>query len=197
VPNLDTLENKAVAKKATDLFQAVLEKNPNDVIALKQIASIQRNTGHPEEAKEYEKKVIALAPNEAEAYYTIGVVDWVAAYKNANDVLHAENPPMNDKSDGNVKLSKGGCAKLVAENTPLVTEGNQYLQKAIDINPNYEEAMTYMSLMARRKADLECGSAPAIKADLDLADEWAHKSMNARAINEKKKEEKLGGGVTQ
>ena len=35
------------------------------------------------------------------------------------------------------------------------------------MNPTYEEAMTYLSLMARRKADLECGNAPAVKADLD------------------------------
>jgi len=195
VPNLDTPENKAISQKALDLFQQVLQKDPNNLTALKQIASIERNTGHPEEAKEYEKKVIAIAPNESEAYYTIGVVDWVAAYKNANDILHAEN--LNDKSDGNVKLSKPGCAKLVAMNTPLVAEGNQYLQKAIDLNPTYEEAMTYMSLMARRKADLECGNAPAIKADLDQADSWAKQSMGARAANEKKKEEKARGGVTQ
>jgi len=195
VPNLDTPENKAVAKKALDLFQQILQKDPSNVIALKQIASIERNTGHPDDAKEYEKKVIALAPNEAEAYYTVGVVDWLQAYKNANDALHAEN--MTDKSDGNVKLSKPGCAKLADLNTPLVTEGDTYLQKAIDINPTYEEAMTYMSLMARRKADLECGNAPAIKADLDLADQWAQKSMGARKINEQKKEEKLRGGVTQ
>ncbi len=197
VPNLNTPENLAVAKKAMDLFHAQLEKDPNNVTALKQIASIERNTGHPDEAKEYEKKVIALAPTEAEAYYTVGVVDWVAAYKNANETLHAENPPMNDKSDGNVKLSKAGCAKLVELNTPLVAEGNQYLQKAVDLNPNYEEAMTYLSLMARRKADLECGNAATIKADLDLADQWAKKSMGARAYNEKKKEEKNSGGVTQ
>ena len=195
VPNLVTPENLAVAKKATDLFQQILQKDPSNVTAMKQIASIERNTGHPDEAKEYEKKVIALAPNEAEAYYTVGVVDWLQSYKNANDALHAEN--MSDKSDGNVKLSKPGCAKLTELNTPLVTEGNTYLQKAIDLNPNYEEAMTYMSLMARRKADLECGNVAAIKADLDLADEWAKKSMGARAYNEKKKEEKLAGGVTQ
>ena len=195
VPNLTTPENLGVAKKATDLFQQILQKDPSNVTALKQIASIDRNTGHPDEAKEYEKKVIALAPNEAEAYYTVGVVDWLQAYKNANDALHAEN--MIDKSDGNVKLSKPGCAKLADLNTPLVTEGDTYLQKAIDINPTYEEAMTYMSLMARRKADLECGNAPAIKADLDLADQWAQKSMGARKINEQKKEEKLRGGVTQ
>ena len=195
VPNLDSPENKKLAQQALGCFRQVLQKDPNSVIALKQIASIDRNTGNPEEAKDFEKKVIALAPNESEAYYIVGVVDWLEAYKNANDVLHAEG--LNDKSDGNLKLSKAGCAKLSGMNTSLVTEGDQYLQKAIDINPNYEEALTYMSLMARRKADLECGNAPAIKADLDLADEWAKKSMGARAANEKKKEEKLRGGVTQ
>ncbi len=195
VPNLDTPENKKLAATALQCFRDVLKKDPNSVPALKQIASIDRNTGNPEEAKEFEKKVIAQVPNDSEAYYTVGVVDWLQAYKNANDVLHAEN--LNDKSDGNTKLSKAGCAKLTAENTPLVTEGTQYLQKAIEINQTYEEAMTYMSLMARRKADLECGNADAIKADLASADDWAQKSMGARKINEQRKEEKLKGGVTQ
>jgi tetratricopeptide (TPR) repeat protein len=197
VPNLDTPENKALATKALDCFRAVLEKNPNSVIALKQIASIDRNTAHPEEAKEFEKKVIGLAPNDYEAYYTVGVVDWLQAYKHATDILAAQTPPMTDKSDGNIKLPKPACAQLATQNTALVTEGTQYLQKAIDLNPTYEEAMTYMSLMARRKADLECGNTDAIKADLASADEWAKKSMGARAANEKKKEEKLKGGVTQ
>jgi tetratricopeptide (TPR) repeat protein len=195
VPGLDSPENKALAKKALDTFNAVLAKDPNNVLALKQVASIERNTNHPEEAKQYEKKVIALAPNEAEAYYTVGVVDWLQAYKNATDTLASEK--LTDNGAGNVKLTKPACQKLADENTPLVTEGNQYLQKAVDLNPTYEEAMTYLSLMARRKADIECGNADAIKADLQTADMWAQKNMGARKINEEKKEEKLRGGVTQ
>ena len=48
--------------------------------ALKQIASINRNIKKFDIAKEYEKKVIAIAPNDPEAYYTVGCVDWVLAY---------------------------------------------------------------------------------------------------------------------
>lgn len=195
VPNLDTPDNKKMAQNALDTFQKVLQRDPNDVIALKQIASLDRNTGKPEEAKEYEKKVIALSPNDAEAYYTIGVVDWIGAYKNAVTQLKEEG--QTDKGDGNTKLSKAGCAKLVAENTTLVTEGLQYLQKAVDINPTYEEAMTYLSLTSRRKADLECGNVPAIKTDLQAADMWAQKSMGARKENERRKEDKNKGGITQ
>ena len=195
VPNLDTPENKKLAQQAIDGFQEVLQKDPNNVNALKQIASIKRNTGHPEEAKDYEKRVIAQAPNDYEAYYTVGVVDWLASYKNATMALQGEN--LTDKSDGNFKLSKASCARLVAQNTPLINEGVQFLEKAISINPTYEEAMTYMSLMSRRKADLECGNAPAVKADLEQADLWAQKSMGARKENEKKKEEKTQGGIQQ
>jgi len=195
VPNLDSPDNKKLAKEALDGFQEVLNRDPNNINALKQIASLDRNTGHPEQAKEYEKKVIAQDPNDAEANYTIGVVDWLQAYKNATTVLAAEGK--QDKSDGNVTLSKVGCAKLSGMNTPLVTEGTDYLAKAAQINPNYEEAFTYLSLMARRKADLECGNVPAIKSDLQQADMWAQKSMGARKENERIKEEKNKGGVTQ
>ena len=191
VPNLDTPENKRIAQKALDGFQAVLAKNPNDVTALKQIASIDFNTGKSEEAKEYQKKVIALSPNDSEAFYTIGVVDWKQAYSNAVKVLTKEN--LTDKSDGNFKLSKPGCADLTTQNQPLVNEGLNYLQKAVSINPTYEEAMTYLSLMERRKADLECGNADAVKQDLAAADMWAQKSMGARKENERRKEEKSHG----
>ena len=97
---------------------------------------------------------------------------------------------------GNVKMTKGACAKLQAANTDVVNEGMQYLQKAIDLNPTYDDAMTYLQLMYRRKADLECGNNDARKADLASADEWVKKSLGARAANEKKKQEKYGGGVT-
>jgi len=191
VPGLDTPENKKLAQQALDGFQQVLQRDPSNINALKQIASLDRNTGHPDEAKDYEKKVISLDPNDAEANYTIGVVDWLQEYKNAVTALHAEG--IEDKSDGNLKFSKAGCAKLSAVNTPLVTEGMQYLKKATEINPNYEDAYTYLSLTSRRKADLECGNIAAVKADLMDADKYANLSMDSRKKNEAAKEAKTHG----
>jgi tetratricopeptide (TPR) repeat protein len=194
VPNLDTPENLAIAQKALDGFQAVLDKNPNDLTALKQMASINRNIKKLEPAKDYEKKVIALDPNDAEAYYTIGVVDWMQSYKNAITILAADG--LTDDGNGNPKKSKGACQKVKDANTALVQEGLQYLQKAVDINPTYDDAMQYLNLTNRRKADMECGDDNARKADLATADEWSQKAMGARKENEKKKEEKTQGGVT-
>jgi len=194
VPNLDTPENLALAQKALDGFQAILAKNPNDLTALKQMASIYFNTKKLDQAKEYQKKVIAIDGNDAEAHYTIGVVDWMQSYKNATTILAADG--LTDDGNGNVKKSKGACQKLQDANTAVVAEGMQYLQKAVDINPNYDDAMQYLNLTNRRKADLECGDDNARKADLAKADEWSQKAMGARKENEKKKEQKTQGGVT-
>jgi len=116
------------------------------------------------------------------------------AYKSAVTILAADGS--TDDGNGNPKKSKGACQKLVDANTAPVAEGLEALEKAVSINPTYEEAMTYLNLMERRKADLECGNDDARKADLAAADEWTQKSMGARKANELKKEQKAGGGVT-
>jgi tetratricopeptide (TPR) repeat protein len=194
VPNLDTPENLAIAQKALDGFNAVLSKDPNDLTALKQIASINRNIKKFDVAKEYEKKVIAVAPNDPEAYYTVGFVDWTLAYKNAITILAADG--LTDAGDGNPKKSKGACQKLQAANTDLVNEGLQFLNKAVALNPNYDDAMQYLQLTYRRKADLECGNEQARKDDMAQVDQWIQKAMGARKINEEKKEKATQGGVS-
>jgi len=72
----------------------------------------------------------------------------------------------------------------------------KYLNRAVEINPQYDDAMQYLNLDYRRKADLECGNDAARKADLAQADAWVQKATGARKANEAAKEKKLGGGVS-
>ena len=193
VPGLDTPENMKIAQKALDGFNTILAKDPNDLTALKQVASIDRNIKKLDESKVYEKKVIALDPNDAEAYYTVGVVDWMQAYKNAVTILAADG--LTDDGNGNLKKSKGACQKMQAADSDLVNESLEYLNKAVDINKNYDDAMTYLNLAWRRKADIDCGNPQAVKDDLAKADEWTQRAMGARKANEAAKEKKDSGGV--
>lgn len=193
VPNLDTPENLKVAQKALDGFNAVLEKDPNDLNAMRQVASIERNIKKYDEAKAEELKIIGLDPKDSQANYTIGVIDWTQAYKNATTILSAAG--MQDDGLGNAKKSKDVCAKIATANATLVPEAMQYLKAAVDIDPNYDDAMQYLNLNYRRKADMECGNDQARKDDLAQADMWVQKAQGARKINEAAKEKKLGGGV--
>ncbi len=193
VPNLDTPENLKVANQALEQFNIVLSKNPHDVIALRQIASIHRSIKLFDQARADELKVIAEAPNDDQAYYTMGVIDWTMAYKNATTTLGAAG--LTDDGNGNPKKSKEVCAKLQQQNTKLVDSALENLSKAVEINQTYDDAMQYLNLAYRRKADLECGDDNARKADLAKADDWVQKATGARKANEAAKEKKLGGGV--
>jgi tetratricopeptide (TPR) repeat protein len=192
VANLDTPDNIKIANKALDGFNYVLNKNPNDLDALRQVASIERNIKQYDKAKQTEDKILSINPNDSEAAYTVGVIDWTEAYKNATDILAAAG--MQDDGNGNAKMSKETCAKIQAANTTLVNSALQYLQKAVDINPTYDDAMQYLNLAYRRKADLECGNDAARKADLAQADMWVQKATGARKANEAAKEKKLEKG---
>jgi tetratricopeptide (TPR) repeat protein len=193
VPNLDTPDNLKIAQKALDGFNEVLAKDPNDLGALKQIASIHRNIKQYDQAKLDEQKIISLDPKDSEANYTIGVIDWTQAYKNATTILGEAG--LTDDGNGNPKKSKATCEKLVAANTDLVNDAMKYLQQAVNINPNYDDAMSYINLDYRRKADLECGNDDARKADLAQADMWVQRAIGARKANEAAKEKKEGGGI--
>jgi tetratricopeptide (TPR) repeat protein len=195
VPNLMTPENLAIAQHALDGFNQVLAKHPDDLTALKQIASIDRNIGKLDQAKADELKVIAKAPNDPEAYYIIGSIDWnFEHYKNTVVILAADG--LQDDGEGNKKMTKGACAKIKDANAALVADGLKNLQKAVELNPNYDDAMSYLQLTYRSKANLDCPDDGARKADLAQADAWIQKAMGARKINELKKEQKAGGGVT-
>ncbi len=193
VPNLDTPENMKIAQKALDGFNYVLSKNPNDVDALRQVASIDRNIKKYDQAKADEMHILSIDPKDAEADYTIGVIDWTEAYKNATTILGAAG--MTDDGNGNAKKSKPVCEKLVAANSDLIGNALKYLQQAVNTRTNYEDAMQYLNLTYRRKADLDCGDDAARKADVAQADMWVQKALGARKANEAAAEKRVQGGI--
>jgi tetratricopeptide (TPR) repeat protein len=193
VPGLSTPENLKNAQQAISIFQEVLAKEPNDVNSLKQIAAIYFSIKKFDEAKDFQKKVLAVDPKDPEAAYTIGVIDWTLAHENTLKALASVN--MNDDGEGNVKAPKKVLQEIHEQNEPLVTEGLQYLNQALANRANYDDAMSYLNLTYRRKADVDYADPAAVKADVASAKEWSSKAMGTRKANEEKKD-KGPGGIT-
>ena len=83
---------------------------------------------------------------------------------------------------------------IKAQNGPLVEEGLQVPQSdAVANRANYDDAMAYLNLIYRRKADVDYGNADAVKADIAAAEEWRSKAMGTRKENEEKKDAGPGG----
>lgn len=193
VPGLDTPDNLKNAQQAIDMFKEVLAKDPNDVNSLKQIAAIYFSVKKLDEAEQWQKKVLAVDPKDPEAAYTIGVIDWTKAHEN---VLKALAPTgINDDGEGNSKAPKKVLAQIKEENEPLVTEGLQYLNQAVANRPNYDDAMAYLNLIYRRKADCDYQDPDTVKDDVAKAKEWMNKALGTRKANEERKS-KGPGGIT-
>src|ERR1700733_13356172 len=76
VPGLDTPENEKTAQMAINGFQQVLQGHPDDGTSLKQVAALKYDLKKFGEARDWQLKVMQADPKDAEAAYTIGVVDW-------------------------------------------------------------------------------------------------------------------------
>jgi tetratricopeptide (TPR) repeat protein len=193
VPNSDTASNKKLADNAIAAYKDALQVDPNNVTAIKGIASIYFSLNKGDDAKAWQQKVLAVDPKDPEAYYTIGVIDWGKARKNALQFLADHNLTEKQAADGGIP--KKICPQLAEQNGSLVDEALDHLHKAVDLRPSYEDAMAYINLAYRRKAELECGNDDARKADLQQAQDWTEKAMGARKANLEKANQATQGGA--
>jgi tetratricopeptide (TPR) repeat protein len=184
VPGETTPENIKTANQAIAIYDEVLAKNPNDVNSIKRIAGIYYNINDFNKAKEWQKKVLAVDPKDPEAAYTIGAVDWREAHEDLLKLLQSAG--LNDDGKGNVKAPKKLMEQFKQQDSAIVDEGMKYLQQALDNRPTYDDAMAYLNLMYRTKANLDYGDEKAVKDDLAQADQWVQKALSTRKLNEEK-----------
>jgi Tetratricopeptide repeat len=175
-PGVESADNTRIAQQAIDEFKKVLEEDPKrdqKLTCLKGIASLYFNMKKWDETKQFHHQVTELDPNDPEAYYSIGVVDWTESYQETAEVKSKEGIKVDDDITKDKKL----CPDLKAKIEPIVLDGIDNLNKALQLRPDYDDAMAYMNLLYRRKGDLQCGDEGARQADLKTADEWVDKTL--------------------
>ena len=197
IPGADTPENNKMAEQAIEQYQRVLDMKPardQRVNSAKGIAYLYLNMKKFDEAKKYYRMAADIDPNDPEPYYSVGVIDWTASYQPRME----ERAKLGMKPDENLsaknKDQKKVCAELKVKNAPAIQEGIENLNKAIQLRPDYDDAMAYLNLMYREKADVECDDLNARQEDLKTADHWVDQTLSTK----KAKAEKQPGqqGIT-
>jgi len=181
VPGSDAEDNVKIAEQAIAEFQEVLKDDPNNVGSITGIANLYFQMKRMNDAKEYYKKQIALDPTNAEAYYSVGVIDWTQTYQPRIEL----KTRLKLKPDEPIKDAKERSA-LAEKSTPLIEEGMNSLDKAQKLRPDYDDAMAYMNLLYREKADLE-DSTDKRDEDLKKADDLITETLKIK----KQKAEKV------
>ena len=189
IPGADSPENVQNAKAANDEFLKVLETEPNNTTAIASLASLhyqQAQGNQPmevkmkklDESKQWYEKLAEVDPKNKEAYYSLGVIAWAKWYPalmtaRAKLGMKPEDPgPIKDK-----KLKE----ELKAQWLPVIDNGIKNLEKALEVDKEYDDAMAYMNLLIREKADLADTPEEYSKA-IDVANEWVQRSLDTKKI---------------
>ena len=170
--------NVAMAEQAIAQFKQVLNAGLSDQERYKSvvpIASLSFNLKRFADARDYYGKAIELRPDEARNYFMIGLIDWTEAAAVRTKVrseLGLSESAMISKPEA--------CVSLRSENQQKVEDGIQRMKKALELQPDYSDAMGYMNLLYRERAEYECDDPEARKADLKSADEWTDKAIASK-----------------
>jgi len=159
-------DNDKNAQLAIQTFEDVQKRDPNNVNAIAGLASIYQNLGQTDtknlqKSHDYYMKYAQLDSNNPVPFYAIGSLDWLIVYDK-------NNPPPEE------------------EQGKVIDEGLANLDKALALNPDYDDAMTYKNLLYREKARLAENEDDKKKLT-DMADEWFNKGLDTRKKNAEKK----------
>src|SRR5215471_15759389 len=189
IPGADAPDNNKYAEQAIEQYKEVLKRDPKNVNSVKGIAYLYLQMKKFEDAKSYYRKATELDPNDPEPYYSVAVIDWTQTYQPRME----ERAKLGLKPDEPLK-DKKVCAALKEKNMANIQEGIDNLNKALQLRPDYDDAMAYMNLMYRERADVQCEDPAARAADLKTADEWVDKTL---AVKKAKAEKQPGAaGIT-
>ena len=187
IPGADTEDNNRMAQQAIEQYKAVLERDPKNVNSVKGIAYLYLQMKKFEEAKQYYRKASELDPNDPEAYYSIGVIDWTQSYQPRME----ERAKLGLKPEEALK-DKKVCTTLRQKVADVIQDGISTLEKALQLRPDYDDAMAYMNLLYRERADLQCDNPAERAADLKTADEWVDKTMAVKKAKAEKQPSNTG-----
>jgi TonB family protein len=173
IPGAESAENMRLADAARTQFLRVLDLDPSNGVALASIASLFLNQRKWDNAQSWYERLVAVEPNNADAYYSMGFIAWsrwYPAYGKARAGLG-----MRIEDPGPIK-DAGVRSDLTARYGPVIESGLRALEKALEIRPDYDDAMAYMNLLIRERADLR-DTAVECQRDVAIADEWVMKAI--------------------
>jgi hypothetical protein len=188
IPGAASPENVSRARSAETEFLRVLELDGNNATAIASLASLAYNSATPligdeknrklDEAMDWYKRLAALDPMNKEAPYSMGVIAWSKWYP----ALMRARANLNMKPQDPGPLPDAAVRQqLKAQYSSLIEEGIANLDRALAIDPQYDDAMAYKNLLIRERADLRDTNEEYL-ADVAVADQWVQKALDTKKL---------------
>ena len=182
IAGADSAKNRETARRAEDEFLRVLDIDPENKTAILSLGSLsfQQAEGmadSPEKIRKLEsarawyERLVRLDPQQKEAYYWLGVIawsNWYPKWMNARSQCGMKSGDAGPISDATLQRQLNDQYGSTIENATFNFE------KALQIDPNYEDVPGYMNLLVRTRADLRDTKEEYLR-DVRSADQWMQK----------------------
>lgn len=192
IPNFSTPENTRFAELAIETYESVLSKDPNNTTAIGGLAAIYQGMDDLDGASEYYQRWAGVSPDDPVAQYSAGSINWHIVGNIAPELAFGPEAALPLTAEEEAMSEEELAAAQAAEREEiarLIEEGQQALDRSLELDPNYEDAMTFKNLFYRMSAemipaDTEDEEQLARREELiALADEWFEEANQARARN--------------
>lgn len=182
-PDVDDKQNSDLGDLAVRHYRSVAEcgsSRMSTVKAAKGLASLYVKMKQFDEAKQVYANSSNFDPDDPHPHFWIAVIDWVET----SQVRQAEQAKLGLKP-GEILAVKNieVCGKVSDTNYSNIDEGINQLNRALELDPQLEDAMNYMNLLYRERAEIRCNDPALRAADLKTAGEWLQKMAIAKKAN--------------
>jgi tetratricopeptide (TPR) repeat protein len=184
-PGDDSPKNIEYGRIATDAFQRYLADFPEDAKVQDYLMSTLVNAKQYDKALEYVEKQKQLHPGDARYdKYRLNVLIQAGRLDEAAQL--AQRLPGPDQVTMLYSIGTSAWGKVynnatidAAAKQKYVDMGLQAIKRALEIKPDYFEAMVYYGLLYREKGKLETDGNKRLE-DIDIATQWQNKAMELR-----------------
>jgi len=162
-----------------EMYGARLRKDPSDLEAVNGMIQVYSRGNRVEEAVGWYRRKAALQPKDPEAQYAVGVYIWQQLFQRGGGPEQAAFDPRPDP-DHLRKVTIPPAGKLGditgAQRAALADLGIRHLERAVELRPRYDAAMTYLNLLHRQKSFAYFHQPARWQECVDAAERWRRRA---------------------
>ncbi len=125
----DDQEELPLLEKAIEAYQQPVVRNPEDAVGYRHVAALLNKYGRFDETMQWQNRARDVNPNDPEGYYIVATHYWDKVYR---------DPDLTN-----------------TQRKEYIVLGQEELDKALELNEQYVDALVYKNLLLREEAKIE------------------------------------------
>ncbi len=186
-------DRERLVKAAEEIYQDLLIRDPGHSLAAWNMAVLALKKQDLKGAEQRCSEIIRGDPTSADAYYAMGVIQFVKAHQGRMEARRAAGIGPADPAPIATQTVRDDFRQTYAS---VADEGLAMFDNSLAIDPNREDAMAYKNLLYRVKADMAETKVAAGEL-LSKADALIQQMLQLKAIRMGQSEERSAAAVAK